>query len=61
LLPAGLQVVARLLPLTYAVEALHVAMMGGPLLRALLDLLVLAAFTLVFFGLALRRLARRVA
>jgi ABC-2 type transport system permease protein len=60
-LPAWLQVVARLLPLTYAVEALRVAMVGGEPLRALLDLLVLAAFAAVFFGLALRMLARRIA
>jgi ABC-2 type transport system permease protein len=60
LLPGWLQVVARLLPLTYAVEALRVAMTGGEPLRALLDLLVLAAFTVVFFGFALRTLARRV-
>ena len=60
-LPSWLRVVARLLPLTYAVEALRVAMRGGDLLRALLDLVVLTAFTLVFFGLALRALARRIA
>jgi ABC-2 type transport system permease protein len=61
LLPGWLQVVARLLPLTYAVEALRVAVTGGDLLRALLDLLVLAVFTAVFFWLALRTLARRIA
>ncbi len=57
-LPLWLQVVARALPLTYAVEALRVAMSGGDLRRATIDLLVLAAFTAVFFGLASRRLAR---
>jgi ABC-2 type transport system permease protein len=60
-LPPGLQVVAHILPLTYAVEALEIAMMGGPLLTAIIDLIVLAAFTVVFFCLATRVLARRLA
>jgi len=55
-----LQIVARALPLTYGVEVLHVALTGGPLSRAALDLAVLAGFTAVFFGLATRVLARGV-
>jgi ABC-2 type transport system permease protein len=58
-LPPVLQVVARLLPLTYAVEALEVALLGGSPARALLDLAVLAAFAALFYGLATRSLARR--
>jgi ABC-2 type transport system permease protein len=58
-LPLGLQVVARLLPLTYAVEALRVALAGGPLAPGLLDLVVLAVFAITLFGLATRTLARR--
>jgi len=61
LLPLGLQVVARALPLTYAVEVLHVAMIGGELSLAVLDLAILAGFTGVLFGLAVWVLARRVA
>ena len=60
-LPPWLRVVARALPLTYAVEAMRGAMGGGDASRALLDLLVLGAFALVFFVLASRTLARRVA
>jgi ABC-2 type transport system permease protein len=60
-LPPGLQIVARLLPLTYAVEALEVAMMGGLLPTAIIDLIVLFAFTVVFFSLATRLLAIRLA
>jgi ABC-2 type transport system permease protein len=59
--PPGLQVVARLLPLTYAVEALDIAMAGGSSTTAILDLGVLGAFTVVFFGLATWALARRLA
>jgi len=59
-LPLGLQIVARALPLTYAVEVLHTAMAGGGLPLAILDLVVLAAFTVVFFGFATWTLARRV-
>jgi ABC-2 type transport system permease protein len=61
LLPTWLQVVARFLPLTYAVEALGVAMTGGDPFRALIDLLVLTFFTAVFFGFASRMLAYQVA
>ncbi|MBN1139527.1 MAG: ABC transporter permease, partial [Anaerolineae bacterium] len=59
--PPGLQVVARLLPLTYAVEALDVAMTGGSTATAILDLGILAAFTAAFFVLATWALARRLA
>jgi ABC-2 type transport system permease protein len=60
-LPLGLHIVARFLPLTYAVEALDVAVVGGSWVTAAVDLVVLAAFTAVFFGLAVRTLARRLA
>ena len=58
-LPLGLRIVARLLPLTYAVEALRAALTGGTLSGAALDLLVLALFAAGLFGLATRALARR--
>ena len=67
-LPTGLQVVARALPLTYSVEALRSALFGGSplfsqgggaLVRVALDLLVLAAFAIVLFILAVRILARQ--
>ena len=60
-LPLGWGIVARVLPLTYAVEALDAALAGGSLATAILDLAALAAFTAVFFGLATRTLARRLA
>jgi len=60
-LPSGLRVVARLMPLTYAVEALRAALSGGSLAPALLDLAVLALFTVVLFALAVRLLGKRVA
>jgi len=53
-----LQVIARALPLTYAVEALRLALSGGSLAGAALDLLALASFTVVLFALAVRLLAR---
>jgi len=58
-LPPGLQVVGRALPLTYSVEALRAALAGGSLADATLDLLVLAAFAVVLFALAVRVLAQR--
>lgn len=60
-LPLWLRVVARLLPLTYAVEAMRAAIGGGEGMRAAIDLLVLSTFAIVFFVFALRTLARRVA
>jgi len=59
-LPPALQVVARLLPLTYAVEALRAALWGGSPLLAALDLLALAGFAAVLFMLAARVLAQGV-
>jgi ABC-2 type transport system permease protein len=58
-LPLGLRIAARLLPLTYAVEALRAALAGGTLAAGALDLAVLAIFAAVLFGLATRILARR--
>lgn len=57
-LPLGLRIVARLLPLTYAVEATRTALGGGRLAAGALDLAVLALFAAAFFGLAARTLAR---
>jgi len=59
-LPGGLRLIARCLPLTYAVEALRAALGQAPTSRAWLDLAVLAAFTAVFFVLAARTLAKKV-
>jgi len=58
-LPVWLQVIARLLPLTYSVEALRAALSGETLAAAALDLIALAAFTIVLFALAVRVMARR--
>ena len=60
-LPMALKVVARLLPLTYSVEVLQVALEGGPLELAWLDLGVLTAFTGIFFVVATRILRKRTA
>jgi ABC-2 type transport system permease protein len=59
-MPAWLQVIARLLPLTYSVEALRVALSGGSWAIAAIDLGALAAFSLIFFILAVTTLARRI-
>jgi len=53
-MPPVLQAVARLLPLTYSVEALRAALNGRPLGDGLLDLAFLAGFACVLFGLAVR-------
>jgi len=58
-LPFGLQIVARLLPLTYSVEALRVALQGGSLLQAVWDLAALIVFSAVLYALAVRALAWR--
>jgi ABC-2 type transport system permease protein len=58
-LPLGLRIVARLLPLTYAVEATRTALAGGKAAAGGLDLAMLALFAIVLFGLATRTLARR--
>ncbi len=60
-LPPALQMVARLLPLTYAVEALRAALFGGAPAHAALDLLILAGFAAGLFALGARMLAQRVA
>lgn len=57
-MPQGLQIVARLLPLTYSVEALHIALTGGAWGTVLLDLAALAGFAVVLFLGASRLLAR---
>lgn len=59
-MPAWLQVVARLLPLTYSVEALRIALSGGSWATAAIDLGALAAFSVVLFVLAVHTLARRI-
>ena len=58
-LPPVLQSVARVLPLTYTVEALRLALQGGSFAEAVLDLIVLSTFAVVLFALAVRVLARR--
>lgn len=58
-LPGWLQVIARLLPLTYSVEALQLALNGGSWKIAALDLSILLIFSLGFFYLAVRYLAHR--
>ncbi len=60
-LPLGLRIVARALPLTYAVEAIQSATGIGHPSAAGLDMLVLAAFTAILFALAVRTLARQMA
>jgi ABC-2 type transport system permease protein len=59
-LPAWLQVIARLLPLTYSVEALRAALTGGSWATAALDLVVLTVFSLSLFILAAYTLARNI-
>jgi ABC-2 type transport system permease protein len=59
-MPSWLRVIARCLPLTYAVEVLRIALSGGSLAEASLDLGVLAAFSLVLFALATRVLQQRI-
>jgi ABC-2 type transport system permease protein len=59
-MPGWLQVIARLFPLTYSVEALRIALSGGSWTTAALDLGALAGFSIVLFLLAVRTLARRI-
>lgn len=59
-MPAWLQVLARFLPLTYSVEGLRAALFGGSWSTAAIDLGALAAFSLIFFILAVITLARRI-
>jgi ABC-2 type transport system permease protein len=61
LLPLGLQIVARVLPLTYAVGVLRAAREGDGSVSTSLHLVVLAGFTAVLLDLAVRLLARPVA
>jgi len=58
-MPDWLQGAARLLPLTYSVEALQIALSGGSWATAALDLGALTAFSVVLFVLAVYTLARR--
>jgi ABC-2 type transport system permease protein len=58
-MPPAFQIVARLLPLTYAVEVLRAALNGGSWGAAWMDLAALAGFAVVLFALAVRVLARR--
>jgi len=58
-MPSILQVIARFLPLTYSIEMLHIALLGGSLGTALMDLAALAGFSLIMFLLAVRILASR--
>ncbi len=58
-LPGLLPVVARLLPLTYAVKALDSALLEGSWAGLTLDVAVLVGFTAILFGLATRILLRR--
>ena len=58
-MPVWLQSIARLLPLTYSVEALRTTLSGGAWATAALDLGLLAAFSLGLFLLAVSILARR--
>jgi len=51
-MPLGLQVVARLLPLTYSVEAFRSALDGRPFRDGMVDLAFLAGFACIMFGLA---------
>ena len=59
-MPAWLQVLARLFPLTYSVEALRAALSGGTWATAALDLGALATFSIILFLLAVRTLGRRI-
>ena len=59
-LPLGLRIVARVLPLTYAVEALQAAMGGRSPVAPGLDLSALAVFAVALFGVAVWVLARRI-
>ena len=58
-MPPVLQVIARLLPLTYSVEAFRLALSAGSWATGALDLVVLAIFSVVLFLLAVFTLARR--
>jgi ABC-2 type transport system permease protein len=54
ILPGWLQIIARLLPITYALRAMRLALLTGASWSELLpDLLILGAFTIVLFPLSL--------
>jgi ABC-2 type transport system permease protein len=59
-MPAWMQILARLLPLTYSVEALRIALLGGSWATALIDLGALMVFSVVLFLLAVHTLARHI-
>jgi len=59
-LPSWLKIIARLLPLTYSVDALRAALTGSAWIIALLDLLVLVAFSIGLFVLAVFTLSKRI-
>jgi ABC-2 type transport system permease protein len=59
-MPAWMQILARLLPLTYSVEALRTALLGGSWATALIDLGALMVFSVVLFLLAVHTLARHI-
>jgi len=58
-MPGWLQTVARLLPLTYSVEALRVSFSGKPGTAALIDLCALLGFSIVLFSMAVHTLSKR--
>jgi ABC-2 type transport system permease protein len=58
-LPSPLRVVARVLPLTYSVEAIQGALIGTTPWMLGLDLPILTAFAMTFFALAAMVLARK--
>jgi ABC-2 type transport system permease protein len=58
-MPPALQVLARCLPLTYAVEALQEALGGSRAWLTGLDLVVLLGFAAILFTLAVKALAAR--
>ena len=58
-LPPALQILARVLPLTYSVKALHTALLGPISWQMTLDLGALLAFAILLFALAVVILRRR--
>lgn len=58
-LPTWLQVIARCLPLTYAVEAIRTALEGGGWAVAWLDLAVMLVFSLALFAISTQVLKKR--
>ncbi len=60
-LPLWLQVLARLLPLTYSVEVLQAALGSQGVSLVAVDLIVLAGYAAVLFWLAVKILSRRLA